>query len=714
MSKSENENTGLLTRIWAFFFRRKRSNKGHILARYGWIVCVLMLLVAGIISNLVDTTVINAHEWNKLAMKELSRNDTIAPERGNILAIDGSILATNLRYYTVRMDFRSERFMEVRYRAALDTIADSMARYFPTRTAKEWREHLAKPLAKPKDKRPRAYRLLGNISYADYKRLRTFPFFNIKNRNRNGLSIESRMRRVNPYGDMARRSIGGVGATAECKEIHGISGLEKALDTLLFGKTGLAKKVPLTKGIVNWTDIPAKPGYNIRTTIDIKMQDIVENELNDRLTFCDADWGVAVLMDVETGDIKAISNLEKNPNADNYIEGMNRAVLGFEPGSVIKTLSMMIALEDGIVNSMDEVLTTGSAFAYAGGRPITDSHGVASLTVAEVIERSSNIGMSKIITRKYDSHPGGFYSRLKEIGFLEPMHTGIAGETVPRVDSVPSNRGGRIALSRQCYGYATEIPPLYTLSIYNAIANGGRYVRPRLVSRLSGDGVDSVMPVTYIRDRVCSETNATKLRTMLTNVVWGDHGTGRRLRSNLVRIAGKTGTCYMIEGGTYNTSKKRLAFCGFFPAENPKYSCIVLTCNPKQNAMGAASTSGEVLKNIALKLYSRGMLDNSSDYRAEEPKVDPPTLYATASRSKHSTVRKSLAVTGPRKTLSHPKEVKTGVPDVTGFGLRDAVAALEQAGYNVEFSGAGYVASQTPSAGQTPARGTKVRLSLTE
>ena len=694
--------------------RKSKSNRRHILIRYAWIVGLIILLAAGILWNLVHTTVIHAPDWKEKAMVELSRKDTIAPERGNILAADGSILATNLRYYTVRIDFRSERFMELKYRAALDTIADSMARYFPIRNAKEWRDHLAKPLSKPKNERPRAYRLISNISYADYMRLRTFPFFNIRNRNRNGLSTENRIRRVNPYGDMARRSIGGVGATTLCKEVHGISGLEKALDTLLFGKTGLSKKVPLTKGIVNWTDIPAVPGYNIRTTIDIKMQDIVENELNDLLSFCNADWGVAVLMEVATGDIKAISNLEKNPSGDNYIEGMNRAVLGFEPGSVVKTLSMMIALEDGVVNNVNEVLTTGSAFAYAGGRPITDSHGVGSLTVAEVIERSSNIGMSKIITRKYDSHPGGFYHRLKEIGFLEPMHTGIAGETVPRVDSVPSNRGGRIALSRQCYGYATEIPPLSTLSIYNAIANGGRYVRPRLVIRLTGQGVDSILPVTYIRDRVCSEANAAKLRDMLTRVVWGEHGTGRRLRNEYVRIAGKTGTCYMIEGGAYNTSKKRLAFCGFFPAEEPKYSCIVLTCNPKQNAMGAASTSGEVLKNIALKLYSRGMLGNSSDYRAEEAREDPPTLYATASKSKHSTVRSELAVNGPRKQLAHPAEVKSGVPNVIGFGLRDAIAALEQAGYNVSFRGAGYVASQQPSAGHASAKGTKVTLTLTE
>ena len=284
---------------------------------------------------------------------------------------------------------------------------------------------------------------------------------------------------------------------------------------------GIAKKVALTRGIVNWTDKPAIPGLNIRTTIDIKMQDIVENELNNLLTYVNADWGVAVLMEVATGDIKAISNLEKNPSAPGYIEGMNRAVLGYEPGSVIKPISMLIALEDGIVNDLSEQIPIGKSFPYAGGRGITDSHYSSSLSVAEVIEQSSNIGMTRIITRRYDAHPGGFYHRLKQIGFLEPMNTGIAGESVPRVDSVPSNRGGRISLSRQCYGYATEIPPLYTLSVYNAIANGGRYVRPRLVSRLTGEDIDSILPVTYIRDRICSEANAKKLQSMLTDVVWG-------------------------------------------------------------------------------------------------------------------------------------------------------------------------------------------------
>ena len=697
----------------------KQDNRTNILFRYVIIIAVILVFSSRIVYKMFDTTVVHAEEWNEKAMNELSSQVTIQPERGSILAADGSVLAANLRYYTVRIDYRAEKFMDRKLRAAVDSLADSLAVMFPKRNRDEWKAHLLKPLEKPKKERPRAYSIISNISYAELTHLRQLPFFRIKNPNRNGLTVEDNLRRVNPYGNMARRSIGGVGASKECKEVHGISGLEKALDSLLYGVPGVAKKIPVTHDFVDWTDQPAQAGYNIKTTIDINTQDIVENELNQMLEYANADWGVAVLMRVSTGDICAISNLEKNANGNGYIEGMNRAVLGFEPGSVVKTISMLIALEDGIVKNPNEVIVTGPAWAYAGGRPITDSHGVNSLTVKEVIERSSNIGMAKIITRRYDSNPSGYYSRLKQIGFLEPMHTGIAGERPPRIDSVPNDRGGRIALSRMSYGYTTEIPPLYTLSIYNAIANGGRYVRPRLVSELIAEnGTDSVLPVTYIRDRICSEQNAELLREMLTSVVWGDHGTGRRLKNPLVKIAGKTGTCYMIENGAYNTSKKRLAFCGFFPADAPQYSCIVLIANPRQNAFGAASTSGEVLKNIALKLYSRGMLNNSSDYIADSkagPHGASPLYYTSIeAQDAPSKLHEVLGIGGKHRRYKSPAAniAKGSVPDVRGLGAREAVKHLEKAGYNVALNGTGCVLASSPAAGTKAARGSRVTLTL--
>ena len=686
------------------------DNRRHILVRYSVITILIVGFSIAISYKLFSTTVIHADDWNRKAMVEMQHVDTILPERGEILACDGSILATNLRFYTVRLDFRAEKFMENRYRVALDSIADSLALHFPRRTRDEWFAYMQKPLNTAPDKRARSFPVVSNISYADLQILRTFPFFCIGNPNRNGMTVESTLRRRKPYGDMASRSIGGVGQTASCKEVHGISGLEKALDSLLYGSPGIAKKIPLTKNIVNWTDVPAKPGFSIRTTIDINLQDIVEHELERVLDSCSADWGCAILMEVATGDIKAISNLERNKAGTDYIEALNYAVVGFEPGSVVKPISMMIALEDGLVSNLEEMIPIGASWAYAGGRPITDSHFNASLRVREVIEQSSNIGMARIITRGYDKNPKAFVERLRSIGFLDPMNTGIAGERTPYFNPNP----GRVDLSRMCYGYASQIPPIYTLSIYNAIANNGRYVRPRLVGSLLSEGIDSAIPVSYIRDRICSEANARKMQYMLKQVVWGPHGTGRSLKNDKVALAGKTGTCYSVDPATrqYNTARKRLAFCGFFPADAPKYSCMVLTFYPKRNMFGAASTSGQVMRNIALKMYSRGILDNASDYAEGASATGRAMLYGSYDTKRHGAIRQA---TGIRQEVhpARPRRMPKGtVPSVRGLGAREAVVALEAAGFNVNMRGSGYVRSQLPAEGSQAARGTTVTLAM--
>ncbi len=689
---------------------KKKDNRRHILWRYFLITVMIMCFAVAISVKLFSTTVLHADRWNKKAMEELARTDTIKPERGEILAADGNVLATNLRYYTLRIDYRSERFKRERLLLSVDSLADSLAKYYPHRSKDEWKAYFLQPMeGKAPNKWPRAKLILRDISYAEMMHVRSFPYLNMRNRNRSGLTVESRLRRRNPYGDMARRSIGSISEDPATGEFHGISGLEMALDTLLYGVPGRAKKIPLTHNIVNWTDVEPTPGYNIVTTIDINMQDIVENELNALLEEKNADWGVAVLMEVKTGDIKAISNLEKSPTTGKYIEGMNRAVLGFEPGSVVKTLSMLVALEDGIVTNLNEAIPTGGSWAYAGGKPITDSHYTSALKVSEVLEHSSNIGMARIITREYGDKPDDYYKRIEKLGFFDPMNTGIAGERIPNFPKPPS----KLTLSRVSYGYATEIPPLSTLAVYNAIANDGRYVRPRLVKRLIGQDVDSVLPVTYIRDSICSRKNAAILRDMLSQVVWGDHGTGRRLRNPLVSIAGKTGTSYMVDSGRYNTSRKRLTFCGFFPADNPQYSCIVLTCRPREGAVGAAATSGTVLKNIALKMYSRGMLGNSSDYHENPATGSGPTIFACQGDQRVGNLKNALSF-GAFSYFATPRTVPNGtVPSVMGLGLRDAVNCLERAGFNVRIHGDGYVLSQSPEAGANVPKSTTINLSLT-
>lgn len=691
---------------------KKIDNRTNILFRYGLIVVLILWLSSRIVAKLAENTVVNAEIWNERAQKEMSASKELEPQRGNILAADGSILATNLNFYVARMDYRAEKFNDRTLRDSIDILSAALAECCPVKTAEEWKKHLLKPLESDKPL-SRSYKLINGLSHFDMEKIKRLPYFRSGNSNKTGLYFEPYMRRFNPYGNMAKRSIGRVGQLDTCNEIRGRSGIEKALDTLLYGKKGYTGMEQLTSDIKHMAAVPPVPGCDVVTTIDIGMQDIVENELNNVLDSCGAEWGVAVLMEVKTGDIKAISNLQLSPDGTKYIEAMNRAVQKYEPGSVVKTLSMMIALEDGIVTDMDEMLPTGSGWAYSKGRTITDAHHSTAIRVGDVIEQSSNIGMARIITRRYDSNPGGFYSRIKSTGFLEPLNTGIAGEQKPRIDSVKNDNAGRIAMSRQSYGYATEIPPIYTLALYNAIANDGVFVKPRIVKELRGS-IDSIYPVGYIGNgRACSPKTAATLREMLTRVVWGDHGTGKFLRNDLVKIAGKTGTCYMVDSATraYDTSRKRLAFCGFFPADKPLYSCVVLICHPTKNFFGAATTSGQVLKNTAMKLYSRGMLGNSSEYLTDTPSFTGPTFFASTDRSSFQLLKNPFGL-AKGKSLSKPAVTASGIPDVRHLSARDAITILEAAGYDVSLAGSGYVSSQTPAPGTLVQKGSVVRLNL--
>ncbi|MCM1348067.1 MAG: transpeptidase family protein [Firmicutes bacterium] len=702
----------------------KNDNRKKILLRYLFITVLIMILVGRIVYKLVDNTVLSAKEWNALAERELSRIDTIEPIRGDILAADGSVLATNMVLYTPCLDFRHPKFNEDSYRAAVPLVADSLAAHFPSKSKKEWREHLLKPLERHPDKRSRAFPVVRDVSFFESELVKTFPFPRLKARAPKkgkliGFKVESRSVRVRPYGAMARRSIGAVGVEDTVKRVHGKFGLEKALDSYLYGKPGITKKVPLTTAIVQWNDIPPENGYSVRSTIDIKMQDIVENELNKMLEFCDAEWGSAVLLEVATGDIKAIANLEKNPSGkgEPYIESLNRVVLGWEPGSVVKTLSMLIALEDGIVTNLNEVIPLGHEWFYYGRKSIKDSHYNASLTVNEILEQSSNIGMAKIITRRYGSNPQAFHERIRSLGFLEPMNSGIAGEEVPFLSPVANNDGGRQILSRQSYGYCTEISPLYTASLYNAIANNGVYVRPRLVRGLIGNGLDTIFPVTNIRDRICSEANARILRKMLSAVVWGKHGTARAfVQSPLVRIIGKTGTANINRKGIgYTHGVNRLAFCGIFPEETPRYTCMVLVSHPKRNAMGAASTSGVVVRKVAEALYARGMLDYDDSFDKGDHNDTPyPTLYASLDPERNNRVQHSLGLGSKKAVIAAPKKHSSGLPDVMGLSLRDALKVLEPSGYQVMVKGLGCVSGQVPAAGTPVKKGSTIYLTLKE
>ena len=697
---------------------KRQNNKKHIFLRYLIVVLLMLLFSSMIIIEMLKTTVIQSDLWNQKADSILTKTTRIEPERGKLLADNGTVLAANMHFYTARIDWDPVGKRDSVFRAELPALCDSLSAFDPSRTPQQWKETLLKAYAKRQGSH--AYRLFRRVlTHGEWERLRSFPFFKL-GKIKSGLYCEREAKRSKPYGAMASRSIGTVAADSTSAEKHGRSGLEMALDSLLYGVPGEGKRIQLNAGIVNAESVPALKGYDITTTINVALQDIVETELYNMCVETDAQWGTCVLMEVATGEIKAISNLERDKDGDGYVEGRNNAVLGFEPGSVMKPISMMIALEDGIISDIDRPIKTGTVWNYEG-RPIKDPHGGAQLTPRQIIETSSNIGMSRIIVSKYEKNPGGFYDRLKGMGFFEPIHSGIGGETTPIIQRLGNRRADRIALTRMSFGYSTLIPPLSTLAIYNAIANDGKYVRPRLVKKLSRDGEpDSIVPVSYIRQQVCSPENARKLRIMLRDVVWGSHGTARKwVQDKNVEIAGKTGTAYTISGGQYGT-QKRLAFCGFFPYEEPKYSCIVLMLGANR---GAGASSGMVLKNVALKMYARGLLGNAPNYAvagtdsdgntASKPDVTPPTFYASYNKSLVSTLRKGLAMNKAKaKKLRTPQPTKSGVPDVRNLNVREAIRRLENLGLCVRFNGSGYVTTQSLQPGSTYTRGQTITLTL--
>ncbi|MCM1005548.1 MAG: penicillin-binding transpeptidase domain-containing protein [Lachnospiraceae bacterium] len=707
--------------------KKKLNNRQHIMARYGCIVLLFLLGCVGIIAKLSVTTILEAKEWNARAAREMADTTIIYPTRGSILSSNGNILACNRTLYDARIDLRHPKFTKLKPKewAAIDSLADSLDVYYPRvkgldhpidhNSEDSWRHlfHTQFEIQTLKERKSTA--TVGNkLTLEDYEKIRNFPFFkDIKsNGHKCPLYKEEHIIRVYPFGDMARLSIGRVYEEKKTGRIKGYAGLEMALDEALYGKPGRARKVALTNGLSDWVDVPPTRGFDILTTIDIDLQDILENELLNMCDSLNAYWGTAVLMEVATGEIKAISNVERDSTSGEYVEAMNRAVQAFEPGSVMKPISLMVAFEDSIIKS-EYATEDCSPFMRT-----SDHAGGGVKTMKEIIETSSNTGIARVIFRKYASDPQGFRRRLAELGFFEPMNSGIGGETTPRVPDLVAYKNGKpitmtarhLDLARQAYGYNTAIPPLYTLAYYNAFANKGKMVRPHLVRALRNeDGHDSILPISYIRKQVCTPEHAKMISSCLYDVVWGKRGTGRALQDDRVVVCGKTGTAIPhIEGKGYDQSKRRYAFCGFFPYDNPKYSCIVLMMVDAHVA-SAARASGGVLLNTALRMHSRGLLNDISTSYTATKKASTAQLYGSETNATYN-VKQALDIANARQ-LKVNKSASGTVPDVSGMDIASAVRTLENKGITVErINGNGFVTKQSLAAGTPLAKGQKCSL----
>ncbi|WP_346694941.1 penicillin-binding protein [Barnesiella viscericola] len=684
-------------------------NKRHILLRYALVIVGVLLFSIAIVKKAADTCIIHADKWNEKAAQMLSVTHEVMPERGDILAQNGEVMATNMTYYRALIDFGVPKFKAREFNDSVKILSQMLAKYFPNKTAAAYEKGMRSAFLRKK----RYYVLVREVTGHDYELLKTFPFLRYSTPY-SGFYIdpnrEKIIKREKPYGTMASRAIGGLDET-----FHGNSGLEKALDSLLYGIPGRTIKKQIPSGIVDWVSDPPQRGLDVKTTIDIDIQDITEQALLQTIEETQPEFAVAIVMEVATGEIKAMSNLSRLPGGE-YLETVNNAVQGYEPGSVVKPLSMMIALDDGVVRPNDVINGHNGVFRYPAGarvRPITDTHGRESMTAIEAMKYSSNIGLSEIILRGYERDPDRFVQRIYEVGFMEPFDLGIPGTARPTIRHLKATVQDRINLTRMSYGYTTKIPPIYTLALYNTIANDGKFVKPRLVKELLRNGKpEKVFDISYIREHACKPETARALRQMLYAVVNDDDGTGRLARSKKVTIAGKTGTVRTIGADGKYESRYRITFCGFFPYEKPQYSCIVLLGKPDLPGMPSAGRyCGGVLKKIAETLYSMGRLDVPMAMPSDSTQTFAPSIM----KGDIAETRQVLQRLGVRGDVSDCYNIETycdSMPDMSGMGARDALYLLEQAGLNVSIQGRGRVYEQSIPRGAALQPGTTVILKL--
>ena len=509
-----------------------------ILTRITLIYFALLVFAIVVIVKMVSVQKIKNDRWEEI-QHNLSENTIIVnPNRGNICADDGSVLATSVPGYFVRIDMASEGVRKV-YNHESDSLAYYLSRFFGNASHAEMNRRLNEAY---KNKN-RGYMLTPRrIDYTELQQIKKFPILK-KGRYGGGLIIEQENRRVNPLGMLALRTLGGLnkGAYGGVHGAIGYTGLEGSFEPFLKGNDGISFKQNLSGRWVTRVEIEPEDGMDIVTTINVKMQDITESALYRQLQKANADWATAILMEVKTGEIKAIANLGKRDG--DYFETDNFA-LGprgcYEPGSTFKLVSLMVALEDGVVDTTD-VFDTGNGQWFKNGRKISDTHGYGPLTVKQIFEKSSNVGIAKIITTFYEKNPKKYVDRVYSFGINKPLGLDIIGEGQPYFKYPGDADWWGTTLAGMSYGYETKMTPLQVLNFYNAVANNGKMVKPHLVREVRENGaLVKKYKTEVINPMIASRETIKKAQSMLEGVCL--YGTGKSVNSEYFNVAGKTGT----------------------------------------------------------------------------------------------------------------------------------------------------------------------------
>jgi cell division protein FtsI (penicillin-binding protein 3) len=677
--------------------------------------------------------------WNDVSRNLTPVNRVIEPRRGNILSDEGLLLASSVKQYRVFLDFRTAEKDPVRaqkdqsrkdtlYNNHLAEFARQMHEIFPKYSAQEFVDHYQKGF----ESKSHSWSLLPGvsrnsypISYSQYKSLARTVW--LKPRYEMWFySAESKISREKPFGTLAARTIGGM---YEAKD-SARNGLELSFDSLLRGVPGRGHQEKVQNVTRMVADVPQIDGCDVHTTINVDMQDIAEVALRKVMDSHNAASGIVVLMEVATGDIKAMASLTKTAPGQ-FDEIQNNAVREiYEPGSTFKPVSMMVALDDGKISLTDSVYCENGVYTGFGGSRMTDSHKYEWLDVPHIIANSSNIGTSKLIHAAYKDNPQDFVDGIYRTGINTHFGLQLTGTAAPVI-----RREGYWDATRlpwMSIGYNTQLPVVNTLAFYNGIANGGCMVAPRLVTQVTREGeVVQEFPVEVVRRHMCKDETLEKIKSMLELVVV--EGTGKNASSKYFTVAGKTGTAQLSQGDAgYKNGPLRymVSFCGYFPADDPQYSCIV-SVRTDGGAAGGATWAAPAFHEISEKVMaSRNLRDVKEAYDSVNqfiPKVLPGDLAKASAvlkglgkknlmrkidRSLPDSIWGSVNSDSGRYVMNYVEYAEGLVPDVRGMGASDALYLLERMGMRVSIDGVGKVKTQVPARNTRFRKGDKIKLTL--
>lgn len=711
-----------------------KSTKGNKAMRnYMFIVAALGIVVLGILWSIFNTAFIEKDFWMAIAEKQQRPNRQVLARRGNIYSSDGKLMATSAPKFYLYMDFKANGFKYEIFKENLDSLSFMLSQKLKDRSPAGYKAHLLKGY-RSKGRQFALYKY--KVSYSDYKAIKRFPFLRYHSY-KSGFYVKEMVQRQRPFNSLAARTIGDIyGEIESSGDSRGKNGLELQYDSLLRGVSGVNSVQRMGTGWTNVVEVEPIDGMDVVTTIDIKLQDITEKALVDKLKEIDAESGTAVLMEVETGEIKAISNMGRL-NAGVYAETKNFAVADeIEPGSTFKVASMMVALDDGIVLPTDTFDVGNGIYMYKGVR-MTDHNinkgGYHRISAEQSIWYSSNIGVAKAILKGYEHNPGKFVDGLYRIGLNERLDLEIPGSGRAKIRHPKDSlvRWSKTTLPWMSFGYETQIPPIYTLTFFNAIANDGKMVHPLFTKEIQNDGeVIQQFSTKVIRPSICKAKTLDIIHEMLLGVV--EQGTGKAVHSDVVRIAGKTGTAQISQGRkgyTAGGKSHQVTFCGYFPADKPKYSCIVVVRKPRRGYPSGGGMSGVVFKNIAEKVYSNNLTIDLSDMEQDslaqivpfakggdwsslEYVLDELDIDYDDDSIETSWVLPKYMVDVNNLGLKDIKIIAGLVPNARGLGAKDAVYLMEKAGLRVHLSGEGKVVSQSLPVGRKVVPGHTVSLVL--